>query len=157
MDFDELFSSFEEEAFRVECLPAYKVDEEADAIRCFEETGVVPDLLDDGWNEALDLSSQRGKPVRRLRILHEPLTEYERFELAAYEQNIRHGEDIRAITNRFDLRETRDFWVFDMKWIVLLNYDEDGSFVSSETREATPEEIEMAAYWRSVFDEAERL
>ncbi len=153
MSFDELFAMFKDEAFRLETLPVYDVPEEIEAIKEFNETGKVINNLDQEWIDLLKI----GKPVKRLRLLSNPLSSYETFELEVYKSNLKYGEDIRII-NRDDFNENlQDFWIFDMKWIGIMIYDKDGKFLDMDFHEASSEEVEMARKWRQVFESAKRL
>ena len=153
MDFDKLFERFKEEAFRLETLPVYDVPLETDAILEFKETGKVINNIDNEWMDLLKI----GKPVKRLRLLSNPLSDYEIFELEVYKSNLKYGEDIRII-NRDNFKENlQDFWIFDMKWIGIMNYDQDGKFLDMDFHEASNEEIDMAKKWKKVFENAEKL
>lgn len=153
MDFDELFEMFTEEAFRLETLPVYDVEEEKEAIKEFKETGMVVNNIDKEWVDLLKI----GKPVKRLRLLSNPLSDYEVFELEVYKSNLKYGEDIR-IANRDNFNEElQDFWIFDMKWIGIMKYDHDGKFLDMDFHEANDEEIEMAKKWKKVYEAAQKL
>lgn len=153
MDFDKLFDMFTIEAFRLETLPVYDVEEEKEAIKEFRETGRVVNNIDKEWMDLLKI----GKPVKRLRLLSNPLSDYEVFELEVYKSNLSYGEDIR-IANRDNFNETlQDFWIFDMKWIGIMKYDKTGKFLDMDFHEANDEEIEMAKKWKKVYEAALKL
>lgn len=153
MDFDKLFEMYTNEAFRLETLPVYDVPEETSAIQEFKETGKVINNIDYEWMDLLKI----GKPVKRLRLLSNPLSSYEVFELEVYKSNLKYGEDIR-ISNRDDFKENlQDFWIFDMKWIGIMNYDKDGKFLDMDFHEASEEEINIAKKWKEVFEKAKKL
>ena len=99
MDFDKIFEMYTKEAFRLETLTVYDVSEEEDAILEFKETGKVVNNIDNEWVSLLKI----GKPVKRLRLLSNPLSDYEIFELEVYKTNLKYGEDIR-IANRDDFK-----------------------------------------------------
>lgn len=153
MSFDELFEMFTEEAFRLETLPIYDVEEEKEAIKEFKNTGKIINNIDQEWMDLLKI----GKPVKRLRLLSNPLSDYEIFELEAYKSNLKYGEDIR-IANRDNFNEElQDFWIFDMKWIGIMKYDHDGKFLDMDFHVATNEEVEMAKKWKKVYEAALKL
>ena len=153
MEFDELFELFNEEAFRLETLPVYDVEEEEKAILEFNKTGKVVENVDNEWIDLLKI----GKPVKRLRLLSNPLSNYEIFELEEYKTNLKYGEDIR-IVNRDNFNEIlQDFWIFDMKWIGIMNYDKDGKFLNMNFHEANKEEIEIKKKWEKIFENAKKL
>lgn len=153
MDFDKLFEMFTIEAFRLETLPIYDVEEEKEAIKEFIETGRVVNNIDKEWMDLLKI----GKPVKRLRLLSNPLSDYEIFELEVYKSNLSYGEDIRIVNrDKFD-EQLQDFWIFDMKWIGIMKYDKTGKFLDMDFREASNEEIEMAKKWKKIFENAQKL
>ena len=153
MDFDKLFEMFTIEAFRLETLPIYDVEEEKEAIKEFRETGRVVNNIDKEWMDLLKI----GKPVKRLRLLSNPLSDYEIFELEVYKSNLSYGEDIRTVNrDKFD-EQLQDFWIFDMKWIGIMKYDKTGKFLDMDFHEASNEEIEMAKKWKKIFDNAQKL
>jgi len=69
--------------------------------------------------------------MQRVRIVRQPLTDYERFELSLYPQNIEAGEDIRICTDTM----SPDFWIFDNHTAYILNYDVNGGFVGVDIAE----------------------
>ncbi len=153
MDFDKLFEMFTIEAFRLETLPVYDVEEEKEAIKEFKETGKVVNNIDKEWMDLLKI----GKPVKRLRLLSNPLSDYEIFELEVYKSNLSYGEDIRIVNrDKFD-EQLQDFWIFDMKWIGIMKYDKTGKFLDMDFHEASNEEIEMANKWKKVYEVAQKL
>lgn len=153
MDFNKLFEMFTIEAFRLETLPIYDVEEEKEAIKEFRETGRVVNNIDKEWMDLLKI----GKPVKRLRLLSNPLSDYEIFELEVYKSNLSYGEDIRIVNrDKFD-EQLQDFWIFDMKWIGIMKYDKTGKFLDMDFHEASNEEIEMAKKWKEIFENAQKL
>ena len=150
MDFDKLFELFTEEAFRLETLPVYDVLEEKEAIIEYKETGKVINNIDKEWIDLLKI----GKPVKRLRLLSNPLSDYENFELEVYKSNTANGEDIRAMNRDLFNEYLQDFWIFDMKWIGIMKYDKHGKFLDMDFHEARKEEIEMAKRWKTLFETA---
>ena len=69
--------------------------------------------------------------------MSEPLTEYTRFGLAAYSDNIAAGEKIgiiprAALTDADQGWASEDFSIFDEKLVVLLSYDDTGRFLGAQ-------------------------
>ncbi len=72
-----------------------------------------------------------------------------RYELTwSYPPNVAAGEDIR-ITSVFDGLPVRDFWLFDSRTLLWLDYDAAGHLVSAELVE-DPAVIVRANSWRDV-------
>jgi hypothetical protein len=129
-DFGRLFESFTVSAFRLECLPAYDVTEDAEreAFRRWR-AGEQPQG-DRAWLQTVRDANERGAQMQRVRLVESPLTEYQRFELAhGYPANVAAGEDIRICGHRPDGLLVVDFWLFDNTTAVVLEYDDEGRFL----------------------------
>lgn len=121
--------------FRLEALPTYNVDQEADdfaAWRRGDRTLLTPDT--NAWLAHIRDTTAAGSRWSRVRILDYPLAPYSEFELHGYQANARAGERIYVADRAWspelaDLRE--DFWVFD-NTVVLMRYDEAGRFLYAE-------------------------
>ncbi|GGV85063.1 hypothetical protein GCM10015535_31270 [Streptomyces gelaticus] len=131
--FGQLFESFEQSAFRLETLAVYDVEEEAEEVARFlagEPMG--PEWDDNPWVRAM---TTRGKQVPRVHVLTSPLTDYLRYELAAYPGNITAGETIgiidRAEQDVSDLPD-HDFWLFDDQDVYRMHYTPVGAFIGAE-------------------------
>ncbi|MER5985363.1 DUF6879 family protein [Streptomyces sp. NPDC001787] len=131
--FGRLFETFERTAFRLETLAVYDVSEEREEFERFlagAEMG--PDWDDNPWVRSM---TDQGKQVSRVHVLRSPLTDYLRYELAAYLGNTKAGESIGII----DLAEQaptglpdHDFWLFDNQEAYRMHYTVEGTFVGGE-------------------------
>ncbi|ARP72093.1 hypothetical protein LK07_22620 [Streptomyces pluripotens] len=131
--FGRLFETFERTAFRLETLAEYDVEEEREEIARFlagEDMG--PEWDDNPWVRSM---ADKGKQVSRVHVLRSPLTDYLRYELAAYPGNIKAGESIGII----DLAEQdveglpdHDFWLFDDRDVYRMHYTPEGRFLGGE-------------------------
>ncbi|SMQ71892.1 DUF6879 family protein [Agreia sp. VKM Ac-1783] len=157
MNLADLFQNYEESAFRLEGLPAYKVDEETEALDHFARHGTVPVDFNSEWSQLVAKNVGDGKTMSRLRLLSEPLTTYEAFELEAYKPGINAGEDIRLQRRSNFPQFVEDFWLFDERWIAKMNYRADGSWVSADVVEASDEQLTTAREWINAFSKAEPL
>ncbi|WP_372408890.1 DUF6879 family protein [Streptomyces luteireticuli] len=132
-EFGRLFETFERTAFRLETLEEYDIEEEREEIARFiagEDMG--PEWADNPWVRSM---TDKGKHVSRVHVLRSPLTDYLRYELAAYPGNIKAGEEIGIV----DLSEQtvtglpdHDFWLFDDRDVYRMHYTEAGAFVGAE-------------------------
>jgi hypothetical protein len=72
---------------------------------------------------------ERGVYVGRVHVISRPLSEYVRYELAVYPENIAAGEDVliadRSVHPELG-RLAEDFAIFDSETVILFDYDEDG-------------------------------
>jgi hypothetical protein len=138
-DFDALFERFERSAFRLEARDRYNVPDEQENLAAFLNGQQLPPRTpgNDSWLALVAAATASGRTIERVRIAARPLTDYTRFEFAAYPENIAAGEKIRVLERdlRQDIDRTwagDDFWIFDDETVVLLHYHEDGRFVRAE-------------------------
>lgn len=113
----ELFETFRESAFRLETLQYYVLAEDEPRRRAFREGRPLPPRP--GKADSMRLvrnAVAAGRHVHRVHVVDLPLSEYIRYELAVYPENVAAGEDVR-ITRRSDhpgLEDLdTDFWLFD--------------------------------------------
>jgi hypothetical protein len=157
MDINNPFETFETSAFRLEALPQYLVEKEKASYLAFKTSGDKPTYFNREWSELVARHVKAGRSMRRLRLLSDELTDYERFETQVY-SGLSAGEEIRAnLRSQYAEAYRYDFWLFDNRWIAEVKYEEDGTFVAFETREASKKELAYAEYWIEVFDQSEFL
>lgn len=154
--FDRLFHDFKFTAFRLEALQRYGVSYEEGEFGRFlagESRGTFPGIND--WIEQVVSSATAlGKRMHRVHVIEEPLSDYVRFECAwGYEHTVRAGEDVRIIAvpaRSWPDMPGYDYWLFDSSLLVVMNYDDDGTFVSAEVVD-DPRKVLEANYWRDVM------
>ncbi|MCP3819005.1 hypothetical protein NLX86_13035 [Streptomyces sp. A3M-1-3] len=132
-EFGRLFETFERTAFRLETLSVYDVEEEREEFERFLAGGDMgPDWDDNPWVRSM---TDKGKEVSRVHVLRSPLTDYLRYELAAYPGNVTAGETIgivdQAEQDATDL-PNHDFWLFDDQDVYRMNYTPEGAFIGAE-------------------------
>ncbi|MFJ9028593.1 DUF6879 family protein [Streptomyces sp. NPDC102274] len=132
------FGSFEREAFRLETLPVYSVEGEEDEFETFRATGKLELPEDDPWLVKVRSFRDSGRRIRRVHVVTRPLSDYLRYEFAAYRYNVEAGEDVRIL----DLTDRenpglpdQDFWLFGSSEVVTMNYRSDGTQVSRDLLE----------------------
>ncbi|WP_030542474.1 DUF6879 family protein [Streptomyces albus] len=135
------FSSFEVEAFRLETLDDYGQSGNSDAYRAFLAGEPKPEGYNAAWLKTVRRATESGKRMLRVHVLSRPLTPYLRYELGwGYLTNMAAGEEffILDTTDRPNpLAGAPDFWLFDGRDPVVLNYDEAGAFLGPAFRPAT--------------------
>ncbi len=115
----------------LETLPRYLVPQERELFGEFQAGGTIPVMADDpgGWLETIRNANARGARMRRVHVITEPLSDYLRFEFAAYYlPNTAAGEEIRILdlgqTGPLDL-PSFDYWRFDETDAVHMLYEAD--------------------------------
>lgn len=141
--FAELFAGFTKSAWRLEARDIYNIPAEQERIADFLRTGSVPAKTreNNSWIRTIESARARGAYIGRVRLVGHPITDYTRFELAAYRDNVRAGEDIRILDrSRLDSSwdEAPDVWVFDDERAITMIYDDDGSWLGMEDVAAEP-------------------
>lgn len=137
-DFDALFDEFHHTAFRWEGLPAYDVGgEEAARIEAMRTGRPIPErsVRTDPWLARIAVTTVAGKNWSRLRVVDEPLTEYQRLELTAYAEAQAAG-DQTFLAPRSAVEDGPDFWLFDAGTPqargFLMRYDAGGHWLGLE-------------------------
>src|SRR3954465_15513172 len=90
-DFNHLFRYFRHEAFRLEVQPVYAVDVEREAFDDFlRGEPRPPDQYDYyvPWLDQIRSATRAGRHITRVRVLEEPPTAYQAFELEMAPYNI---------------------------------------------------------------------
>jgi hypothetical protein len=131
-DLGQLFKTFRHSAFRLETLPAYAIEEEAESLRAWRAGEPRPAWYEDReWCRLVAEATAAGKRMQRVRTVRRPLSEYIRLELDwGYPQNVEAGEDIRILELGPDHGTAlHDFWLFDDLIVVRLEYDDGGRFI----------------------------
>ncbi|SFP07660.1 hypothetical protein SAMN05421810_101885 [Amycolatopsis arida] len=129
-DFEALFDTFTESAWRLECQGVYREPEEAEPLRRFL-AGEPDDLAwYADWPEWVRGARASGRTIGRVRVLTEPLTDYLRFELGRLTPPaVDAGEDIRLLApDEFDALglPREDFWIFDDAQVAVLHFGDHG-------------------------------
>lgn len=141
----DLFGNFRRDAWRLEALDTYNIPRERNKIAEYLRTGRVAPSPD--WVATIRAASARGARVGRVRLVGWPLTDYTRFEYAAYANNSAAGEDIRLVDRRWlddSWNAAPDFWlVDDQAW--LMRYDRTGAFLGVDLAPDAAPYIELRA------------
>jgi hypothetical protein len=156
-EWDELFERFRHSIFRFETLQHYDVPVEREPLRRFlsGEAKPYPLYPRRRWWEGMNREAKAaGQKVERVRVLVEPLTDYDRYEVSwPYFDNVRAGEDIRIIAvGEGDWPAGLpgygyDFYLFDSEQLALMHYDHRGRFLAVDLLD-DPQAVELATGWR---------
>jgi hypothetical protein len=132
------FDGHEREAFRLETRQSYGVESERAEYDHYLATGELDIPDSDQWLTRLRRFRETGRWVGRVHVLHRPLTDYLRYEFAVYGFTVTAGEDVR-ILDVTDMPDPglpkQDFWLFDERSVVVMEYDDDGNQLGRELLE----------------------
>ncbi|WP_059007351.1 DUF6879 family protein [Streptomyces specialis] len=127
-DWTRFFDAYQHDAWRLETLPVYRMPGEREMLERFLRTGRLDYPEDSPWLARVRRFRASGRTIGRVHVLTRPLTDYLRFELAAYAFTSAAGEDIRIL----DLTDRenpglpqQDFWMLD-NHVVEMRYDAEG-------------------------------
>ena len=106
-EFAGMFRTFRESAFHLETRGFYAMTYERDAFQRFLDGQPVPPSGLPWWQAWLDQMQElapQGKRIGRVRVLSEPPSDYQRWELWGTSWHIEAGEEIRYMSRRADRR-----------------------------------------------------
>lgn len=137
-EFDELFD-VARSIIRLEARPAYAIggDEQAriDAYRAGRPRPLRNVVTDPWLARIAHRTINDGARWKRLRVVDEPLTDYQRYQLASHRESQAVGEEVR-IARRSDVGDIGpDFWLLDDQRVVVMHYRPDGSLDRRELRD----------------------
>lgn len=141
-DWRNTFDAMQQEAWRLETLPVYRVPQEEAAIRRFLAGEPVRREATQPWFDRVKAYVASGRRVGRVHIVTQPLSDYLRFEFEHYRHNVEAGEAVRIldVTSRPNpLAGVQDFWMFDHSRVVLMHYASEGTQISRELYDGDPE------------------
>lgn len=130
MNMLEYFNSFKKNAFRVEILQSYNVDEEQKAYRYFLLNKKLPEWFWEDWCDIIKQAKTRWAKMQRVHLINFPINPYISFELEVYKKNITAWEEIYYIPlEKLETEIKSDFWIFDDNAVLEMYYDNNGKFL----------------------------
>ena len=149
-----LFDEFERSVLRLESRAHTDIESERAEMRAFLADDLPEQYvgLPDSWTAMVTRQTSAGKLFRRVRVMDEPLTDYNRFMIYCGRWNLDAGEDIRYLSrsaaNGLDLPD-HDFWVFDSVRMTELQFTADGRFLGHDLL-TDPEIVSRHEQWIDV-------
>jgi hypothetical protein len=129
--FGRLFADVRSSWFRLETLQRYEVEYELDDFAAFV-SGKPINSTPGPWQTLVRKHVAAGRQLVRVHVIEEPLSDYIRYELAAYVPNVEAGEEVRVIPvprGAWPAGVPRhDYWLFDDERLWLMDYDAAGAF-----------------------------
>lgn len=145
-----LFEGFRDTAWRWEAQPVFTIADEQPDLQRFLRGEPEPLGHNEDWHHQIKEWAQAGKRISRVRLLAEPVTDYQRYQLAwGIPGNVAAGEEVRILTKDhavgLDLPD-QDFWIFDNHRVVFLNFDQAGRLVDRELVDRP--DLDLFLSWR---------
>jgi hypothetical protein len=155
-EFDRLLATPLRSAFRLETQPVYALGYEREDFGSFlAGTPRSPDEIDwwQPWLEQVTGLTSRGVAFRRVRILDEPPTDYQRWEMWGDPWHERIGEQIeympRAMAIRIGLPLDHDWWLLDNERLIDMRFDAAGE-IASKTLTSDSSVVTHHQEWRDL-------
>jgi hypothetical protein len=156
-EFGVMLRSFKRSAFRLETRRSYALSYEREEFERFlAGTPTIPPLVDwwRPWLEQIAQFGREGKTVSRVRVLAEPPTPYQRWELWAAPWHARAGEDIRYMpqwrARQLGLLDNKlDWWLLDDERVILMRFTKDGE-IDRKTLTDDPAIVARHLHWRDL-------
>jgi hypothetical protein len=148
--FRRLFTDVRQSWFRLETLQRYDATNEREDFAAFLR-GEPLDSAPGPWQAMIREHVAAGRQLVRVHVIEEPLSDYIRYELAAYVPNVQAGEDVRLIpvpagTWPADVPR-HDYWLFDDERLWLMDYSPSGALDAVRLVD-DPIAIEQHRRWR---------
>lgn len=155
-EFTRLLRSFAEDAFYFEAQQTYALDYEEADLRQFLAGEPVPPPEVDWWRpwlEQIERLTGDGKRVSRVRVIGDPPTGYQRWQLWSLPWHQRAGEQITYMTRSraeaVGLPLDCDWWLLDGKRVIRLDYTAEGH-LRGKTLITEPGDVARFANWRDL-------
>jgi hypothetical protein len=155
-EFAGMFRDFAHSAWRLETRDHYALGyEEADYRRFLDGSPVPPPEVEwwRPWLDHLASVTRQGREIGRVRVLAEPPTDYQRWELWAAPWHATAGERIgympRSKARRIGLPADRDWWMFDEQRLVIMGFSDDGE-ITGKTLVTDPDVVAQHCEWRDL-------
>ena len=138
-EFAGLLARFEHTAFRWEAQAAYQIGIERAAYEAFLAGRPRPPAEVGWWRDWLSQVQrqvrEQGKTIRRVRVIDEPPTDYQRFEMWTVPWHVRVGEQIAYLPRRRARAlglPLYDWWLLDDRRLVITRFSPEGTIISQE-------------------------
>lgn len=148
-EFAAQFTEFRETAWHLETRAVYRIDEEQDAFARFLAGEAVGLDWFQPWLDQIRDLTDRGRRIGRVRLMENPPTDYQRFELWGTPYNVAAGEQVGTLPaadqHRLRLPE-HDFWLFDAERVIVCHFTDEGRVAGHELF-VDPETVDAHRRW----------
>lgn len=155
-EFDRLLATFERSAFRLETRDTYALGYERADFEAFLAGSPTPPQELDWWRpwlEQIARLTREGKRIGRVRIVAEPPSNYQRWELWAAKWHARAGEQIgympRSKAEQIGLPLVHDWWLLDDERLIIMKFTDPGE-IAGKSLITDPGIIAPYRMWRDL-------
>ncbi len=155
-EFGRELATFERSAFRLETRDTYALGyERTDFERFLAGSPTPPPELDwwRPWLEQISRLTREGKRIGRVRVLAEPPSDYQRWELWAAPWHSRAGEQIRYIprsrAGEIGLPLVHDWWLLDDDRLIIMKFTDAGE-IAGKSLITDPTIVSTYRVWRDL-------
>lgn len=135
-EFRDLLRTFSTDAFYFEAQETYALDYEEADFRQFRDGYPIPPTEVDWWRpwlEQITELTRQGKQVSRVRVISEPPSSYQRWQLWSLPWHAQAGERItympRSKAVSLGLPLDCDWWLLDRKRVIRMEYSPEGRII----------------------------
>jgi hypothetical protein len=155
-EFGRMLATFSSSAFRFETRASYALGYERADFEAFLAGHPRPPAEVEWWREWLEQIRQQasdGKTIARVRILHHPPSDYQRWEQWCDPWHADAGERIRYLplsrAAALSLPLDHDWWLLDETHLIVTRFSPSGE-IASKTLITSPEIITSYLTWRDL-------
>ena len=151
-----MLATFGRNAFRLRDTTGLRTGLRAGELRAVSRRGTRPATRTGWWRPWLDQIAEPDagrEAVSRVRVLTEPPTDYQRWEVWGARWNAEAGEQVsympRSGAERMGLALDHDWWLLDDERLIIMQYTDAGEI---DTKELTTDPGTVAQYreWRDL-------
>jgi hypothetical protein len=135
----ELFTTFQRSAWRLEARDDYAIPGEDQDFDDFLAGRPLAErtVENNWWMATVAAARAANKTFGRVRLITRPVSDYTRFELVSYPENVAAGEDVFVLDRAWlapvdEHWAHQDFWLFDDDIAVLQHFSSTGKFLGVE-------------------------
>jgi hypothetical protein len=160
-EFWDQLASYEQSAWRFEQQPSYAVDYESKQFTDFLAGQPQPPTENPelgAWMRQVAQQVSDGKTMGRVRIVDDPITDYQRWMKWMDRWNREAGEVIDYLTRGYAVEvgllpaaSPADWWLFDDSRLMLMHFNADGVRTSVELVEDDPQVAEAIEFRRAAI------
>lgn len=139
-DFEAAFDQVLHSAYRLEALPRYRVGgAEEERFQAWRVGRPLPErsIKTNPWVARIAASTLAGRTWARTRVISEPMTDYERFELVGYAESQVVGDTTSIVARSVVGDLGPDFWLLDgglpTARGIVMRYADDGTWLGMDS------------------------